>query len=214
MNKWIIPSSLTMAVVVSFCLFAFMASLIKPVTKVDGPIDAPPAEVMFAVAKQTLETPKVRKVPPKMAKATPPPPTQVIEVQDQTTKATSGVKLPGLELGGGINIDYGTGGGPTLLSKQGQNSPDSLATPIIQITPQYPIDAARKGIEGWVKLSFSIDTDGTVTNVQILDSSPKRTFDRAARKALKGWRYKAKFVNATPVMQHNLQVQLDFELEK
>lgn len=84
----------------------------------------------------------------------------------------------------------------------------------MQIPPQYPIDAAKKGIEGWVKLSFSIDTDGSVTNIQIIDAQPKRIFNRAARSALKRWRYQSKFVNAVPVMQHNMMIQLDFKMEK
>ena len=119
------------------------------------------------------------------------------------------ISLTGLTgpLGGGSKVN-------TSLSPFSNNQADSNATPIVQIQPQYPVDAARKGLEGWVKLSFSIDKTGSVSQVQVLDSSPARVFDNAARRALKRWRYKAKFVNGVPMIQDNLQVQLDFTLDQ
>ncbi len=215
MNKLIIPSSLTMAMVVCFGLFAFMAKLITPPqVTIEEPTSIEPT-ILFELTDTNPNIDKQPKVLPKKPKATPPPPRQVVEVQQQQTTAATTPNIDSSTFRQSIGMSAHQGGSKGLdkpILVFGGN--DNEGAPIIRVTPQYPIEAACKGIEGWVKLSFSIDTDGSVTNIQVMDSSPKRTFDRAARKALKAWRYKAKFVNSVPVMQHNLQVQLDFEMEK
>jgi protein TonB len=79
--------------------------------------------------------------------------------------------------------------------------------------PKYPIDAARNGVEGWVKLVFSIDSSGQVKDVEVIDSQPKRTFDRAAKQALKKWKYKPQVIDGEAVIRQGLQVVLDFKLD-
>ncbi|WP_222422659.1 energy transducer TonB [Rheinheimera sediminis] len=91
---------------------------------------------------------------------------------------------------------------------------DKTATAIVRIDPRYPVEAAKNGIEGWVKLSFSIDATGAVIDVEVLDAEPKRLFDREAVKALRAWKYQPQLVNGKAVVQRNLQVQLDFSLDK
>ena len=88
----------------------------------------------------------------------------------------------------------------------------SDARPIVRIDPQYPADAARDGIEGWVELSFSIDESGAVRDVVVIDAEPKRTFDRAAKRALQRWKYQAKREDGKFVVQEGLSVMLEFKL--
>jgi TonB family protein len=54
----------------------------------------------------------------------------------------------------------------------------------------YPSDALRRGVEGWVDVSYVVTTEGKVTTVKVLDSSPKNVFDAAATRALARMRYK------------------------
>ncbi len=91
---------------------------------------------------------------------------------------------------------------------------DKTATAVVRIDPKYPTQAAKDGIEGWVKLSFSIDTTGAVIDVQVLDAEPKRIFDREAIKALKAWKYQPQIKDGKAVAQQGMQVQLDFSLDK
>jgi periplasmic protein TonB len=91
---------------------------------------------------------------------------------------------------------------------------DKTATAVVRIDPKYPTQAAKDGIEGWVKLSFSIDATGSVIDVQVLDAEPKRIFDREAIKALKAWKYQPQMKDGKPVAQQGMQVQLDFSLDK
>lgn len=90
---------------------------------------------------------------------------------------------------------------------------DRGATPIVRINPKYPPVAARDGLSGWVKLSFTIDEVGQVIDVQVVDAEPKRIFDKEAVRALKGWKYQPQVENGIAVKQTGMQVQLDFNLE-
>ncbi|MCX8114949.1 MAG: TonB family protein, partial [Burkholderiaceae bacterium] len=69
---------------------------------------------------------------------------------------------------------------------------DSLAAlvPIAQPRPNFAAQAAREGItEGRVLARLAIGADGRVTGVRILESAPRRVFDREVRHAALRWRY-------------------------
>lgn len=106
--------------------------------------------------------------------------------------------------------------GPQISTdaKTSLNVTGGEARPIVRIAPQYPIAAAREGIEGWVILSFSINETGGIEDVEVLEAEPKRVFNREAMRALRKWKYRPKIVEGKPVKQHNITVQLDFKLEQ
>ncbi len=61
---------------------------------------------------------------------------------------------------------------------------------IEQPRPVFATQAARDGItHGCVLARLAIDADGRVTSVRILESSPRRAFDREVRQAAQRWRY-------------------------
>ena len=57
--------------------------------------------------------------------------------------------------------------------------------------PQYPSRAQRRGLEGYVVVQFIIRADGSVdrSSIQVIDASPRRTFERAATDAIASWRF-------------------------
>ncbi|KAF7764367.1 hypothetical protein PCIT_b0350 [Pseudoalteromonas citrea] len=57
------------------------------------------------------------------------------------------------------------------------------------ISPTYPDEARRLGLEGWVWAEFDIDDSGKVTNISIVDSHPKNTFTLSIINALPHWEY-------------------------
>jgi TonB family protein len=71
---------------------------------------------------------------------------------------------------------------------------EASLTRLRPIELDYPTEALRKNIEGWVELSYVVSAEGKVTTVKVLNSSPAGVFDTAAAKALGRVRYK-------PVMQ-------------
>ena len=63
--------------------------------------------------------------------------------------------------------------------------------------PVYPIDAKKAGVSGTVVLAASIDTDGTVKELQVV-SGPD-PLQQAALDAVKQWRYRPYLLNGQPV---------------
>ncbi|PTT86893.1 hypothetical protein DBR42_12800 [Pelomonas sp. HMWF004] len=61
---------------------------------------------------------------------------------------------------------------------------------IKKVPPEFPREAAQKGIStGVVKAKLTIDADGKVSDVEILEAEPKRVFDRAVKAALMDWKF-------------------------
>ena len=62
--------------------------------------------------------------------------------------------------------------------------------------PDYPKRAKRHRIEARVRLRATIETDGTVTNVEVLECSRKGYgFEKAAKRAVLQWNYRPARVN-------------------
>jgi protein TonB len=89
---------------------------------------------------------------------------------------------------------------------------DAPLTPLTRIPPLYPMRAKRKGIEGWVKVKFLVDTAGTVEAVTILEAQPAEIFDRSVRRCLAGWRFKPGTVEGMAVKTW-VTTTIRFELE-
>jgi TonB family protein len=68
---------------------------------------------------------------------------------------------------------------------------------ISSYSPAYPIEAAREGIEGTVKLEVTVGTDGTVRSVHVL--SGPAMLSSAAVSAVRDWRYAETFLASRAV---------------
>ncbi len=77
------------------------------------------------------------------------------------------------------------------------------------VAPQYPSDALRKGIEGWVELAFTVMPNGSVDDVEVRNASPADVFDDAAIRAIRQWRFEPVVRNGKAVPQRAM-VRLRF----
>ena len=102
-----------------------------------------------------------------------------------------------------------TGAAPELQGGSGTDGAEAI--PIFKIEPIYPRKAARSRIEGWVKLEFTITENGTVSDPVVVDSKPRRTFDRSAIQSIRKWRFQPKVVDGKPVQRKASQV-IEFRL--
>jgi protein TonB len=106
-----------------------------------------------------------------------------------------------------IDVDVDVGGTNIAIA-----AADSDVVPIVRVSPQYPLRASERGIEGWVEVSFTISKLGTVKDAVVLNSHPSSIFDRAALKAIRKWKYNPKIEDGEPVERSGIKVRLKFEL--
>lgn len=67
--------------------------------------------------------------------------------------------------------------------------------------PVYPDQALDQLISGWVEMEFTVAKDGTVQNVIVTGSEPRRIFDAAATSAMKRYRFSPVLRDGQPVEQ-------------
>jgi TonB family protein len=79
-----------------------------------------------------------------------------------------------------------------------------------RVTPDYPPDARRAGVQGTVLLRAVVSTAGTVTDVQYL-SGPD-SLSQAAEDAVRWWKYEPYLVNDEP-MTVETTVAVNFRLK-
>jgi len=192
----------TLASSTTFAIFVFMAFLVAN-------DQLTPVEILPAVNINVYQTPedsKVKDIERTLSKPPTPPPAMPRNTitpavaQTDTVFDYQPIALKSSESGTNIGKMKGL--------------PDGDARPIVRITPKYPIEAARNGIEGWVVLGFDINAIGEVVNIKVINAEPKRIFDKAAKQALRRWKYKAKSVDGQQVQQTSLSVQLDFNIDQ
>ena len=197
------------AVGVTFALFVLMYKLIssgggrneemEAIAGIHfGPVDIPD-EVMT----------RSRRIPPKPPppKKPPPPPKMEIE-QAQQISTMPKLDLPNLDLPlvGGEGMFIGNFG---TVDKTAEGD----IIPLVVIRPMYPRDAAMKGIEGWVKVEFTITAIGTVKDPRVIDSDPPRIFNREALRAILKWKFKPRVVDGVAVDRPAIQI-IGFDLEQ
>lgn len=201
-NSARLGSAVISAAAITLLLFAAMQQLIKAQSierpaVVEHPIVElfqPPEETDIAI-KKTIPEP-----PPPVDRDIP----RIITPTDDITDITPGDFALG-ELAPKM----------TAAKQDWQNRPsDKSAAPIVRIEPRYPQQAARDGITGWVRLGFTIDESGAVTDIQVLAAEPANTFNREAVRALARWKYQPQWINGKTVRQTGMQVQLDFNLQQ
>ena len=90
---------------------------------------------------------------------------------------------------------------------------NSQVIPLVRINPQYPRNELLAGVEGWVKVRFTVEPDGSVSSPKVIQSKPPRVFDTAALRAIKKWKFKPKVVNGIAVQQDGTQL-IEFKLFK
>jgi len=83
---------------------------------------------------------------------------------------------------------------------------------IICVPPKYPARAASRHIEGWVKVEFTVQTDGSVDDAVVVGSAPEDIFDDAALTAISKCKFKEKLVDGVAVTQRAVK-KLQFRLE-
>ncbi|MFA0522032.1 energy transducer TonB [Vibrio sp. 10N.222.52.C3] len=200
--------ALPLAGALGLALFSFMAWMVDNGHQ-RSPDDSETLSFNMVMVEQEQEVQRrQRAVPEKPEMPEPPPEAQTSQLQAEVTPLNSMSSLPSLDLN--TSIDGLAINAPTF-SDFGSNQ---QAMPLYRVEPRYPAKALKRGAEGHVIMSFTIDETGRPIDIQVTDANPRRMFEREAMRALKKWKYQPKVVDGKAIAQVGQTVKLEFKLAK
>lgn len=94
----------------------------------------------------------------------------------------------------------------------GMNIAEGDYLPIVRVAPVYPARALSRGLEGYVDMSFTVTTAGTVKDPVVMFSTSS-LFERAAIRAVLKFKYKPRVVDGVPVEVPNVKTRITFQIE-
>ncbi len=94
----------------------------------------------------------------------------------------------------------------------GMNIAEGDYLPIVRVAPVYPARALSRGLEGYVDMSFTVTTTGTVKDPVVMFSTSS-LFERAAIRAVLKFKYKPRVVDGVPVEVPNVKTRITFKIE-
>jgi protein TonB len=147
-----------------------------------------------------------------------PLPSLLAAVDPTPTLAATNVPVPtppgASESGSGANVEESATvtAAATALPERAPPIVQSVEPKLIKmVQPEYPQEAAMRGIEGWVDVSLDVSAAGDVVASRIEDSSRGRLFNRAALAAVQQWKYEPRGDQATT---ETVLVRLKFQQTK
>lgn len=210
MSKLRTPFAAVLAVGVTFGLFIFMYKLISSGDSMDQNLEAisgirfGPVDIPDDVARRERRKPK----PPPKPKDPPPPPKMQVSKPQEVVQNMPPIDIPNVDnpMVGGEGMFIGSFG---TVDKTEEGD----IIPVVVIRPMYPRDAAIQGLEGWVKVEFTITEVGTVKSPRVVDADPPRIFNREALRAILKWKFKPRVVDGVAVERLATQT-IDFSLDQ
>jgi len=211
--------SIILAFLFTLCMYLFLpfSEIITTSQKKDSEITI-----------RQVETTSLTQPPPPPEKSSPPE-TKPKESQAPKPQLQTSQQLQPLQVALSMNLGEVGGDFSLDLSIEPENTDTASETiveemifevsqvdqppqPVFKVPPIYPMNASMKGIEGKVELIFLVQTDGTVSDIQVKNASPKGIFENAALRALKQWRFKPGTKNGQSVITR-VYLPMRFQLE-
>ncbi|MGN6514553.1 MAG: energy transducer TonB [Rhizomicrobium sp.] len=167
------------------------------------------AQQMVEQLPQDIKADIVKEKPPEQPKTPPPPPPDMVKppppfipppdivVSNETppvntiTNVTNQVAAP---------------------PKPAISSPVSIGRPHTCGQRYYPALATRLGHEGTTTISFTVNADGSVSDVKIAQSSGYDELDQAAIPCAETWKYKPAMQNGAPVAKTDYLAKVTWRL--
>jgi TonB family protein len=85
--------------------------------------------------------------------------------------------------------------------------------PVVKENPKYPSVAFKKNITGYVILEYTVTKIGSVEDISVLDSEPRKIFDKAAVNAAKKYRYLPRIVDGEPIEVPDVKTRITFDIQ-
>ncbi len=206
-------SALPGAVAITLALFGFMQTMIHIERDGIPPEEDYPVIDFIRLRQQATPNPERqrRRPPNKPPRLRKPPPSPAPQAHQTVRRVISQIvpRAPKLDLP--IHLEGPDLQGIVVAPQAPSATMQQDVMPLFRVPPRYPLRAARKGIEGWVRVHFVITETGTVKDVQVLAAEPSGIFEQAAIRAILQWRFKPKVVGGKKVPRPAIQL-LEFKL--
>ena len=230
MIRYVISAPLALLSLVLVLLL--MAQLIQPNVTAPAFLDKLTPIDFFRTAplntrnNKTLAAPKNTTTPKEAPEPAPPVTQAFVLPQSSPTFESETISLPKAEFSNPTslqNLSYEATLQQTPKQSLPNTQPTNLANkfsaqftenlfPLHTPDPLYPRRAQKRGIEGSVKVGFTIKPDGSISDIVVLESEPAGIFDNITRKTVARWKYKPQILNGKPtaraverIIRFNLQ---------
>jgi protein TonB len=222
-----LPLAFVGACLMAMALFALMLYMVAPPRS--QPADEPVTVANFVrlngeSSNTATRTRQQAPQPPKPQTAQAPTPPTPQAVAPSATLPALDLQLPSLSSGisvssapapslSGLTAGAAPSSAPSPAESGGQSAgPESEVMPLNDVSPEYPRYALQRGIQGHVKLAFTISRAGAVENIRVLEASPHNVFEREARRAAVRWRFAPRTESGLAVAREAVKT-LYFRLE-
>jgi protein TonB len=206
-----LPISALLSALLTAGLFAALRALTNARTELEAAMAS--SKVEFVRLRREVEIEERKREKPEREKPQ----------QELTAPTLAVAEKEGLDLGldvqaiaSGLGSEFGsaagTGGAGRGELALSAGLSDRAPLPLVRVEPQYPPAAARRGLEGWVRVQFTISTAGSVEDALVVDSSDS-VFERAALTAVSKWKYQPQMKDGKPVETSAIRVVLRFRME-
>lgn len=188
-------SATALALALSLLLFGLLYSVIRVGHHVIEKTDALPTIDFVRLRRDTeVETLSRHKPPP--PPPAPPPPSKMKIASDINPEQGLALDVPTL------NLKADLGGGMMAGNKgNGAAMFDGDIIPLQCPPVNYPSDARRAGLNGWVEIELVVGPDGSVRSARAVDAKPRGVFEAAAVMAAQRCKFKPKMEDGKPVEQ-------------
>ena len=155
------------ALIVTFLLYWLMATLVAAGR--EAMTEGPSGRIVdFVRVKKDQDLNVDQKKPEKPQKPQAAPDTPQPQQNDNQNPDANTVNIGPMNVANDVSLQNGFG----------LSASDGEYLPIVKVAPIYPDSAARRGLEGWVLLKFTVTETGAVRDPVVLESEPGTTFDR------------------------------------
>lgn len=222
-----LPLSFVAACVMALALFGLMLYMVAPPSSKPSEEPLTVANFVRLDGDSSDTATRTRQQAPQPPQAqtpqTPTPPTPMTATPSANLPALD-LPVPSLSTGIAVNSAptpslTGLAAGASAPSASAPSDaggqpggPESEVMPLNDVSPEYPRYALQRGIEGHVKLAFTINRAGAVENVRVIEASPQNVFEREARRAAVRWRFAPRTESGLAVAREAVKT-LYFRLE-
>jgi protein TonB len=207
------PLALALSFLVTVGMFGFMRAL----TNARGAHDAATAvtKIEFVRLRRETEIEEKKREKPEREKPQQAPVTPTLAVAKEEGFDT-GLDVQALAAGLGAEFGSAGGGGGDGADMGGLGFNAGLADraplPLVRVEPQYPPQAQRRKLEGWVQVRFTISTAGSVKDAAVVKSSDPM-FERNALQAVNKWKYQPQMQAGKPTEAPDQKVVVRFKMK-